>query len=309
MSALSTTSVKPSDVIPFWTDVVCKTYVRVGCEIDNNSRFRAGVRTVDFGRTRLSRVASTPIRYERTTENIADCGNDDYLIKLLTAGQARIEQHGRSTLIGPGDLCLFDTARPYKLVFPDTYQAVMLKIPRAELDARLPVAEDVAAMRVAADGRYTRLAATMLSSSTDLMGDESTSSPRLGANLIDLIALAFDACFNDLQPNDSRYSKIVVRAQDMIMQNLFNPDFDIASVPKGIGVSSRTLNRAFAQQNIAPAKWMWGKRLEASRSLLETGRADSVSDAAMRCGFNDFSHFSRAFKARFGVNASTVFGR
>lgn len=305
MTCLSTLNVTPRDVIPFWKDVVCQTYVPIECDILTDCRFAASVRSADLVRAHLSRVRSMPIQYQRTKTNIADCGSDDYLVKLLTRGTAQFEQSGRSTLLGPGDLCLFDTARPYKLSFPTSYEAVMVKIPRLELESRLPNAENVAAMRVASEGQITRLAATMLTSTSEFLHEDDTPK-RIAPNLIDLIALAFDECFNDLVPGDSRYAKIVSRAKDLIQQNLLDADFDVSGVAKTIGVSPRTLSRAFAQQGITPVKWMWGERLNAAREMLHARGTDSVSEVAMKCGFNDFSHFSRAFKARFGITASSV---
>lgn len=306
MQNMSTTDTKPLNAMPYWQEVVCKTYFPVDCGFKRDRPFAASIRATTMGRTQLSRVASMPINYERTRSNIAQCKSDDYMVKLLTKGKTHIQQDGRSTVIGPGDLCLFDTARPYKLSFPETYEAVVLKIPRTELDARLPLAENVTAMRVASQGRYTQLAATMLLSTAKIVHQENQSSPKLAAHVIDLISLAFDEYFTDLKPGDCRYLKIVTRAQELILDHLFDPLFDVASVPKAIGVSSRTLSRAFAQHNITPVKWMWGKRLDAAQDLLVTGRGQSVSDVAMKCGFNDFSHFSRAFKARFGTTASSL---
>lgn len=309
MPIMSTTDIQPKEVIPYWKDLICKTYVPIECSFVENRPFTATIKTATLGRTQLSRVSSMPINYERTGKNISRCKSDDYIVKLLTKGKTHIQQAGRSTVICPGDLCLFDTARPYTLAFPETYDAVVLKIPRAELDARLPLAENVSAMRVAAQGCYTQLAATMVLSTANLVGQENTYSPKLAAHMIDLISMAFDEFLGDQKPSDSRYMRIVNQAQDLMSDHLFDSEFDVSSVPKTIGVSSRTLSRAFAQNNMTPVKWMWGQRLDAAHELLANGRSQTVSDAAMKCGFNDFSHFSRVFKTRFGRTASSFLMR
>jgi transcriptional regulator GlxA family with amidase domain len=98
---------------------------------------------------------------------------------------------------------------------------------------------------------------------------------------------------------------VIERAQDVLLHHRSDPDFDVSVVPSMIGVSTRTLSRAFAQWGSSPSRWLWQKRLEMARDLLVASRRTSVSEVAMNCGFNDFSHFSRAFKRRFNAPPSS----
>jgi AraC-like DNA-binding protein len=51
---------------------------------------------------------------------------------------------------------------------------------------------------------------------------------------------------------------------------------------------------------------VWKRRLDAAFRVLEEGRVHQVSQAALQCGFNDLSHFSRAFRNAFGVTPSSL---
>lgn len=53
-----------------------------------------------------------------------------------------------------------------------------------------------------------------------------------------------------------------------------------------------------------PGKWLLQKRLEYSAVLLKNP-ALNVSQVALDCGFEDLSHFSRAFKSRFGTSPAS----
>lgn len=53
--------------------------------------------------------------------------------------------------------------------------------------------------------------------------------------------------------------------------------------------------------NQSPGKWLLQKRLEYSAVLLKNPGLN-VSQVALDCGFEDLSHFSRAFKDRFGTS-------
>ena len=66
--------------------------------------------------------------------------------------------------------------------------------------------------------------------------------------------------------------------------------------------SLSTFKRDFQKYyNQPPGKWLLQKRLEYSAVLLKNP-ALNVSQAALDCGFEDLSHFSRAFKEKFGVS-------
>ena len=66
--------------------------------------------------------------------------------------------------------------------------------------------------------------------------------------------------------------------------------------------SLSTFKRDFQKYfNQPPGKWLLQKRLDYSSVLLKN-LALNVSQVALDCGFEDLSHFSRAFKDKFGVS-------
>ena len=66
--------------------------------------------------------------------------------------------------------------------------------------------------------------------------------------------------------------------------------------------SLSTFKRDFQKYyNQSPGKWLVQKRLDYSAVLLKNP-ALNVSQVALDCGFEDLSHFSRAFKEKFGTS-------
>jgi AraC-like DNA-binding protein len=57
----------------------------------------------------------------------------------------------------------------------------------------------------------------------------------------------------------------------------------------------------------SPGKWLLERRLERSMSLLQ-GTRMSVTEILFECGFEDSSHFSKAFKEKFGKPPSLCRG-
>lgn len=85
---------------------------------------------------------------------------------------------------------------------------------------------------------------------------------------------------------------------------LFN--IPIAEFARLSGRSISTFKRDFSKTfNDPPEKWLKQRRLTEARNLLQTTKI-RPSDVYLQVGFENFSHFSNAFKNYFGYNASTV---
>ena len=87
-----------------------------------------------------------------------------------------------------------------------------------------------------------------------------------------------------------------------IMQRRIEEPVPVSAIARKIGVSTRQVERLFETYlKTSPKKYFMGLRLErAKKLLLQTDSA--VSDIAMSCGFTSFSHFSRVYRATFGVS-------
>jgi AraC family transcriptional regulator, positive regulator of tynA and feaB len=73
-----------------------------------------------------------------------------------------------------------------------------------------------------------------------------------------------------------------------------------ADIARDVGVSSRTLARIFAEHNETVMRRVFDERVRQAARLLAAPAAAhrSVTDIAVACGFNDVSHFGRAFAHR-----------
>ena len=65
-------------------------------------------------------------------------------------------------------------------------------------------------------------------------------------------------------------------------------------------VSLRQLHKAFARGDLSVEQTIIEFRLEAARRALASS-ACSIGVVARRCGFVNLSHFSRRFRARYGM--------
>ncbi|MBK8175688.1 MAG: helix-turn-helix domain-containing protein [Rhodospirillales bacterium] len=93
--------------------------------------------------------------------------------------------------------------------------------------------------------------------------------------------------------------------QQQIAYRLSDPALSPAQVAGALGISTRHLHRVFRGAGTAFGPYVRAQRLERCRAELADPGCDSepVTEIAFRWGFCDSSHFSRCFKASFGLTA------
>ncbi|WP_073250782.1 GlxA family transcriptional regulator [Shimia gijangensis] len=93
------------------------------------------------------------------------------------------------------------------------------------------------------------------------------------------------------------------------MNDTLDAPISPALIAEEIGISARQLERLFGKYlNCSPKKYYVEMRLERARNLLvQTDR--SITDIALACGFESPGHFSRVYRANFGVSPSLQQGK
>ena len=91
----------------------------------------------------------------------------------------------------------------------------------------------------------------------------------------------------------------LAEAMHLIEDNIENPR-QTSEIARAVRISTRQLERLFRQHlGISPAAYSSAMRLDRARALLRQ-TAMPVTDIGIACGFQSASHFSTAFRARFG---------
>jgi AraC-like DNA-binding protein len=96
------------------------------------------------------------------------------------------------------------------------------------------------------------------------------------------------------------------RAAAFIAAALADPDLTPSQVASAQHISRRSLDAIFAQHGWTITRWIWEQRLSAASAALRAPAHAhrSLLDIAIAHGFTSSSHFSRAFRARFGLTPS-----
>lgn len=90
------------------------------------------------------------------------------------------------------------------------------------------------------------------------------------------------------------------RAQEVLLSNLAGR-LCLKRVADACRVSPRHFSRAFTRDTgLSPQRWLMRERLVRAQALLRDEPGLAIAEIALRCGFTDQSHLTRAFSAQYG---------
>jgi AraC-like DNA-binding protein len=244
----------------------------------------------------------------RTTRHIRRSDPELCKIDVLARGSGVIEQGGREAELRPGDLTLVDLSRPATWAMSDV-RCVAVVFPRS----MLPLRDRELARLVAVPIRGDRGAGALISSLArqlprHLDGCGESGGARLGGAVLDLFMAALAGTVDrtsDL-PAETRRRALIQRIHASIEERLGDPELSPGNIAAAHFISVRFLHRLFETQQTTVGEWIRRRRLErCARDLLDPALAgEPIIAIGSRWGITNPAHFSRLFRARFGVSPS-----
>jgi AraC-like DNA-binding protein len=300
---VSTATVPPLDRLEWLHEVIRQEYTKVevrppaGGGLFNEMTFYA------WEKLRLSVVHSHALTLNRLAQEPYHASQDNYLGVVALSGDYRLEQDGRETVLQPGDLAIYDATRPHRIQCSRHFSKLIVSIPRPMMRERIAGVEHCTAIRIPSRTGIGAVASEFIRSAASQAGHmDATVFGRLSDHALDLMTLALAS----VRPQDYNLSRSrslsLHRVKDLVERHLSDPALDTTLVAAGAGLSARYINDLFREHDTSLMRYVWQRRLDqCHKDLLDPLRTDQrVADIAMRWGFNDLSHFSRAFKIRFG---------
>ena len=302
---LSTAQVDARDRLAYWTDAVCDAYVQLDCSVPSDEAVSGEIRINTLATLELSKVTATAQRVRRTPSLIARAAEDYFLVSIQIAGVGVVRQDGREAVLAPGDFALYDSTRPYELDFAADFQQYVLMLPRPTLHAAPRRTETLTARPVRGSRGAGHLTIQMIRTLGETLDELEPASAAAVAQSVEHIVMAglstLDAAAPAPEPEQAarrEQVKACARAR------LHDPGLTVATLAAALHTSVSTLHRAFADEPYTISEWIWAQRLDGVRADLcnPALRARTLTELAFSWGFVDASHFSRAFKARFGCS-------
>lgn len=256
-----------------------------------------GLPAVDLATPSLS--SAKPTRFDALRD-----GMNDFKLLFQVSGRSTLIQDERTSDLGAGDLCLVDTTRPV-LAIPagGLGRVIGLHLPRQPLTAHLGFEPQGGLCWRGHDALPARLLMHLVKETiadTDVALDDAQNFMELA--IYNLVGALFGAA--DLPRHFSQGDKLFLRICRIIKHEFSDSDLRPAGIAAEVGISVRYLQKTFAMRGVTYGSFLKACRLEHAASLLDS-RAEMqtklpLAEVALACGYRDYAHFARDFRARFG---------
>lgn len=288
-----------------------EAFVPLRVTAEHPDRFSGRIRLSSLNGIHVSEVSARSHMVERTPELIARGDRGFYKLSLQLAGSGMLIQNNREAVLRPGDIALYDTERPYSMVFDDDFRMMVVMFPHALLNLPPEGIGQLTAVRFAGgqgiSGMIAPFLARMVENLDTLSG---ATGARLALNAVDLVSTMFASELGSAAA-PSTHDVMLSRVRSYIEEHLGDSDLTPTSIAAAHFISTRHLHGLFQERDTTVSTWIRTRRLERSRrDLLDPMlTAYSIGAIAGRSGFVDAAHFSRVFKSTFGESPSEVRGR
>ncbi|MDO8827837.1 helix-turn-helix domain-containing protein [Methylophaga sp.] len=302
---LSTNDIPPRERQEWLREVICREYAHVAITSPAKDAMFQNLVIYPWNNLQLSVIRSSALTIERLPQEPYLHSQDAYFAVILVSGDYLMMQNGREVFLQPGDMTIYDATRPHRIQCPKDFTKLIISIPRARFRDRIAGIDNCTALRIPGTVGAGLIASNFLrslASQTDHLKAYEFST--LSDHALDLLTLAV-ASVRPVDYSLSRSRTITInRIKAFIEQRLADSTINSTMIANCVGLSSRYINDLFADEGTSLMRYVWKRRLENCRKdmLNPVHVGHRLSDIAFRWGFNDLSHFSRAFKQQFGCS-------
>ncbi|MDX2851212.1 helix-turn-helix domain-containing protein [Streptomyces sp. PA03-3a] len=272
----------------------------------NPDRLRAVANINAVGPVEVTGIDWNVAGLRRATAPLKEDMAPHVLVALQESGVTRFSQGGNQGEIRAGDLTVIENARPYEIFFRSPVRTVVVRVPTHVLGLRSSLLRQVAAVRLGSERPLVGAAVAFfarLARSQAALGE--TEAALFAQPSVDLIrAVVTTGLGRDDLARGPLYDTLLQRVEEYVRLHLAEPDLTAARIAAAHHVSVRQLYLTLSRAGIALGDWIRTQRLEECRKELASPvhRFMTIEAIAHRWGFASAPHFSRVFKAAYGVS-------
>lgn len=297
----STAGIQPGQRLNFWCDGA-RQIGGLRHSTAEGDRFEGKAKLCVLENLKIGRFEVSANEARWTHELIRQAPDSFLRFVYQCKGTAEIEQGEARFKLLPGHWTLLNATRPHAIRSTETIEELVVIVPRAGVLPRLFDASRNHAGPQRADEGMSRVmfdfARSVLDHSGSVVGhaDESIA----GAGM-ELVKAVLQERFDGRAISTCRQIRLE-RIRAFIDRNLSDPTLSVQAVADAMGCSKRYIHALFSGEQ-SVHNLIWEKRLV--KSARDLTRHDllttSITTIALSHGFSCPAHFSRAFKAQYGL--------
>lgn len=205
--------------------------------------------------------------------------------------------------LADSDFTVVHNRHPLAIRTLDESEALIIRIPAATLGPQVGAMDAaVGTVWTESDGTAS-IVGHLLRGIASQRDDYAPASPaRLAQHIVGLMALLCPSGAASQNPHGRE--SLLQSAKEYIEENLGDVDLGPDQIAAHVNISTRTLHRLFERDGHTVRSWIRARRLEQCRVELADGAWSDkpVSAVGAHWGLWDAAHFSRLFKAAYGLS-------
>jgi len=287
---------------------VSHAVVALDVRTEEPERFRGRLEAGITGDIHLFDVQANAHAVHRTPALIACAPQRYFKFSLIERGTGMIVQEGREAALQPGDMALYDTDKPYSLVFDDDIRMSIVMFPRELLDIPSELLSRITAMRLDGANGVGAMIRPYLSTLTHQIGEvDGHIARRLFRTAFDMVGTLLESELGNAT-TATTHDDLMRRILDYIDEHLSEPDLNPTQIASAHFISVRHLHALFSEQGTTVSTVVRTRRLDRCYDDLVNPAltSRSVTSISLDNGFVDAAHFSRTFRTHFGVPPSSI---
>lgn len=304
----STESHRDRDKVAFWADLVCRHFVSAECHsVAAPESFHGAMALRQVGRVNVAQIVAGGLRVVRTAGMMARASKECFLVGIQNAGHSELAQGGRLARLNPGDMAVLSSAKPFQLSFNGDFARTVLSFPADELRQLVPDVDAMTATTLDGQGTAARLFGQVARHyfDTDSSALPADAANHAASGLIEILAGTLSSQRTALPTRRPQLACFhLARIKQYAMETLHSPELSVASVSLALRISPAHIHRLFASEALTFSAWLWSYRLLVCKKELEEPSQShrTICEIAFAKGFSNSAHFSRTFRAKFGVS-------
>lgn len=247
-------------------------------------------------------------RYTRTRAEISRSQVPFYFAHIQLEGDCTVRRGEQEIRLRRGDAFIIDPRHEFEMELSRSRTTLVARIPREWLSGRVSRPDRVHGAVLRGRRPFARLMMGYLFNGFEIASRlPAETSVVFSRHAAELTAHALKETWaENPAPSTAWREAMFVRACRTIALRSADPQLTPHTIACKLGISTRLLQRIFAERGETVMKHVFGERVDRSAELLLTRDAAhrSITDIALSCGFNDSAHFTRVFAARMGMTPS-----
>jgi AraC-like DNA-binding protein len=244
-----------------------------------------------------------PFTGKRTRADVQRDDRPSFTIQLVLSGLVHVSVEKATFSLTPGDVLVWSSIKAMRFEVIERLRTVSITMPLTRLQNWLPSSWHSVEGSLSHGSPGNLLLSSLLTSlSSAFLGGAVQDGEALTESLLGALVSVLNA-EGVSEPNSLRNFKLA-SVKRYLHAHLANPNLTPATIADAEQISIRYLHALFEHEGLTVQQYIIRERLLRCRREFENGvmALRTITDIAFSWGFQSSTHFSRRFKAEFGVS-------